>query len=484
VELLDTLLVRTRCDRQRAAATPVRNRVVISRSALLSLLLLGACSRPEPVPEPVPETAASPIEARPTDQATPTPSFEITTPPVDDPGVPTVDARLLLDAPPRYTNVLIRAALPIGRRYANLIYEGNNKNFRGPASETDLYRSGDETAADWRLYAAGVRKLVVLRDSLFSQQDHPISQTPRALMMPPNWVSVAVAEVLAGRTPIAPRSAPIDDDAGWASADATALFGSFPASERLFLDATRPLANASPDDASKTRNARRSMQSLAAAAQAMIDAAPHGPEAVAQTGAEWIAASDRSYFGVELRRSKIIPIFVENPNEHEARDEGKGLGVWGRELPEQALALTRKYVYARRLADGDLALERYDLRHASEQARAIALLETLIPPGSSGHDVWLWVNGGSDGHGSGDPAVPYIPDFQVQLEAAQIELSRLVLLSKPSIQPWGDDAKQVFEAEVDRHAALATQPGSPGVKSIPLSAQLSTAQLERLIAQR
>jgi hypothetical protein len=446
---------------------------VISRLALLSLVFFGACSSK---PEPASETAspAPPIDT-PTQAAEPAPApFEITSPVVEDPGLPAVDARLLLQAPPRYANVLIRAALPIGRRYANLGYEGNNKNFRGSASEADLYRSGDETAADWRLYAAGVGKLVVLRDSLFSQQDHPISQTPRALMMPPNWVSVAVAEVLAGRVPIAPRSAAIEDDSAWTANDVTALFGSFPISERLFIDATRPLADATPDDATKTRNARVSMRSLAAAAQAMIDAAPHGPEAVARTGAEWIAASDRSYFGVELRRTKIIPIFVENPNEHEARDEGKGLGVWGRELPEQAIALTREHVYARRLSDGDLALERYDLRHTSEQARAIALLETLLPPGSSGHDVWVWVNGGSDGHGSGDPAVPYIADFQAQLEAAEIELSRVVLLSKPSIQPWGDDAKQVFEAEVDRHAALG----------IPLSAQLSTAQLERLIAQR
>jgi hypothetical protein len=46
-----------------------------------------------------------------------------------------------------------------------------------------------------------------------------------------------------------------------------------------------------------------------------------------------------------------------------------------------------------------------------------------------------------------------------------------VLLSKPSIQPWGDDAKQVFEAEVDRYTALG----------IPLSAQLSTSQFERLV---
>jgi hypothetical protein len=447
---------------------------VISKLRVLSLVFLGACSS---TPEPSSESTAPappPIEApAPTPEPPPAP-FEVTSPDVDDPGVPSVDARLVLEAPPRYANVLIRAALPIGRRYANLGYEGNNKNFRGPADAAGLHRSGDDTAADWRLHAAGVGKLVVLRDSLFSQQDHPISQTPRALMMPPNWVSVAVAEVLAGRVPVAPRSAAIDDDPAWTASDAAALFGSFPVSERLFIDATRPLAAASPDDAAKTRNARLSMRSLAAAAQAMIDAAPHGAKAVAQTGAAWIAASDRSYFGVELRRTKIIPIFVENPNEHEARDEGKGLGVWGRELPEQALALTRAHVYARRLADGDLALERYDLRHASEHARAIALLETLLPPGSSGHHVWLWVNGGSDGHGSGDPAVPYIADFQAQLEAAEIELSRVILLSKPSIQPWGDDAKQLFEAEVDRYAALG----------IPLSAQLSTSQFERLVAQR
>lgn len=465
------MLVRPCCDCQRATAKPVRNRVVISRSFLSSLLFVCACpSKPDPTAE---TTSPAPQIEAPTPVDPPTAPFVVTSPPVEDPGVPPIDARLLLEAPPRYTSVMIRAALPIGRRYANLGYEGNNKNFRGPASEADLYRSGDDTAADWRLHAAGVGKLVVLRDSLFSQQDHPISQTPRALMMPPNWVTVAVAEVLAGRTPIPPRSAAIDDDPAWTASDAAALFGSFPISERLFIDATRPLAGASSDDATKTRNARASMQSLAAAAQAMIDAAPHGPKAVAQTGAEWIAASDRSYFGVELRRTKIIPIFVENPNEHEARDEGKGLGVWGRELPEQALALTREHVYARRLADGDLALERYDLRHASEHERAITLLETLLPPGSSGHDVWLWVNGGTDGHGSGDPAIPYIPDFQAQLEGAQIELSRVILLSKPSIQPWGDDAKQVFEAEVDRYAALG----------IPLSAQLSTSQFERLIAE-
>src|SRR5690606_192221 len=136
----------------------------------------------------------------------------------------------------------------------------------------------------------------------------------------------------------------------------------------------------------------------------------------------------------------IIPIFVENPNEHESRDEGKGMGVWGRALPDEAIAIARRAVYGRRLQDGALALERYDLRFEEERARAVALLEELIPRGSSGHTIWLWVNGGSDGHGNGDPAVPYIEDFRAQLEDASIELSRVMLLSKPSVRPWGDEA--------------------------------------------
>ncbi|MEM8627913.1 MAG: zinc metalloprotease HtpX, partial [Pseudomonadota bacterium] len=54
----------------------------------------------------------------------------------------------------------------------------------------------------------------------------------------------------------------------------------------------------------------------------------------------------------------------------------------------------------RRLEDGPLGIERYDLREQAEQERARVLLEALVPTGSTGHPVWLWVNGGSDGHGN------------------------------------------------------------------------------------
>jgi hypothetical protein len=383
-----------------------------------------------------------------------------------------VVTRDLLDAPPRYEHLVLRAGLPVGRRYADLRYEGNNKNFRGPTGADGLYRSGDETAADWRRFAAGVKGLVVLRDSLFSQPDHPVLQRPRALMMPPSWVAVAVAEVMEGRTPRSPISADMEDDPAWGAADSSAsMFGSFPPSDTLFAHASRPLGEATPGDRARTLNARASVHTLARAAQAMVDAAPRGPDAVAAAGAAQIAASDRSYFGAELRRDCIIPIFVENPNDHEQRDEGKGMGVWDTQLPDKAIDLARAAVYARRLRDGALGIERYDLRDKSQRARARRLLEQLVPRGSTGPSIWLWVNGGSDGHGDGDPATPYIEDFRAELGAADLELSRVVLLSKPSVRPWGSDAKSVLEAQTDHYGKLG----------IPLSVQLNTRRLQALI---
>jgi hypothetical protein len=377
-----------------------------------------------------------------------------------------------LVAPQRFEGLQLRAALPIGPRFVSLGYEGNNKNFRAAPNDSGLYRDGAEAAKDWRRYISGVKSMIVLRDSLFSQQDHPYLQSPQALMMPPNWVSVAVAEVQAGRPIVVPFLAGPEDDRGWAAVvDAKTLFGSFPPSESLFTYATAPYLGASPDDAARTINARRSMAQLEQAARAMQKAAAFGAEAVAAAGAAYIAASDRRYFGVVLRRDKLIPIFVENPNEHETRDEGKGMTVWGRELPEAAVALARRAVYSRRLEDGALGVERYDLREAAARSRAISLLEELIPSGSQGHSVWLWVNGGSDGHGKGDPATPYVPAFQEQLAEADIELERLVLLSKPSLRPWGDDGAQILEDARAAHAKLG----------IPLSVQLSTRGLQKLM---
>lgn len=393
-------------------------------------------------------------------------------PTVADPGTPQIDRERLLDAPAAYQHLTLRAGLPVAARYEDLVYEGNNRNFRGKPDAAGLYRSGERTALDWRCWIAGVAAMIVLRDSLFSQQDHPVLQSPRALMLPPNWVSVAVASTLSGM-PLQPPVAPgLGDDAAWGElSSAEARFGSFPASERLFAESRRSLLEAElePGAHAKTRNARASIHALAEAAAAMVAAQTHGPVAVAEAGAAWISASDRSYFGVDLRQ-QTIPIFVENPNEHEARDEGKGMGVWGLSLPAEAMTMARDAVYARRLLDGPLGVERYDLRHPAERQRAIVLLETLVPGGSSGHPVWLWVNGGSDGHGKGERATPYLEAFSRELEAADIETARVVLLSKPSLRP---KTKVQLDAFANEARALG----------VPASVQLNTRAARRLIGE-
>ncbi|MGH1340427.1 MAG: hypothetical protein ACRBN8_02660 [Nannocystales bacterium] len=393
-------------------------------------------------------------------------------PSIDDPGTPPIDRARLLDAPTAYEHLTLRAGLPVGARYEDLVYEGNNRNFRGKPDAAGQYRSGDATALDWRRWIAGIAAMIVLRDSLFSQQDHPVLQAPRALMLPPNWVSLAVASTMRGETLVAPVVPALDDDSAWAElASAGERFGSFPPSERLFEESRRSLLEPEPDAGAhaRTRNARASIRAVSVAAQAMVLAQVQGPSAVATAGAAWISASDRNYFGIELRE-RTIPIFVENPNEHEARDEGKGMGVWGNVLPPEAVVLARNVVYARRLLDGPLGVERYDLRHESERLRAITLLETLVPSGSSGHPVWLWVNGGSDGHGKGEPATPYIDAFSAALRAADVETSRVVLLSKPSARP---KSKAWLDAVAGEARALG----------VPASIQLNTRRARRLIGE-
>jgi hypothetical protein len=278
---------------------------------------------------------------------------------------------------------------------------------------------------------------------------------------------------MAGRALRAPLVAPLEDDAAWALPDTSAaMFGSFPVSDRLFEEARIPLASSTdPAQAQRTKNARASIRALGQAAGAMVEASTTSAELVAETGAAWIAASDRNYFGTEQRARAIIPIFVEHPNEHEARDEGKGMGVWGQDIPAEAIAIARRAVYARRLEDGALAVERYDLRKPAEWDRARAVLQELVPRGSSGHTLWLWVNGGSDGHGHGNSALPYIEAFRSSLQDADIEMSRVRLLSKPSPRPRGATAKAEFEAAVQRARVLG----------VPASIQLSTRSAKKLL---
>ena len=395
------------------------------------------------------------------------------------PGYPTIDRAELAVAPQRYAHLVPRLSPATGYRFRNLIYEANNMSLRGPRREDDFYEStGSEIAERWRVAAAGVRKVFALRDALFSQQDHPIDHDPVAVMMPPSWVSVAVAEAMAGRTIQPVEAPPLDDDEAWEALETPRdLFGSFPISDRLHEEATRPRTVLAPERLRVT-NARRTVRSLAADAQAMIDAAGEGPAAVAEAGAERISRGDRLYFGERLRREHMILISVENPNRHEIVDEAKGLTVHGRDLPEEAVALARRAIYRRRLADGDLAIERYDLGRPQERERAIAVLEAIIPqdgepvPGEG--RLWLWVHGGLDAHGvSGRDAANFIQSFRAEVAEANVDVDRLDYLSKPHVRIGGSHAAMQLDRMARRYQAL----------DLPLSLNLGSRFLGRLFEE-
>lgn len=351
-------------------------------------------------------------------------------------------------APVEYEHVVPRLSARSKQLFTNLRYEGNNRALRSA--------SGDEAAkcADaerTRSLAARTAGLFVLRDALFSQQDHPVEQPACALMLPPNWVTVAVDDALGGRV-TAPVVAPaLDDDEAWGALTTPAhLFGGFPTSDTLHRWATKSRAGASSGDRRRIDNARQAVHTLAAAGEALRSAAAQGPEAVAKQGAELIASSDREYFG-DVRHDHVIPLFVENPSEHEVVDEGKGLVVHGRTLAPAAVELTRREVYRRRLADGAIAIERYDITKAADVQRAIEVLELLAPEGHvRGHHVYVWVGGPLI---AGTERVADVhdrmPAFVTALEGASIELSRVTVFARPVFQAKGKQRADL-EAAVER----------------------------------
>lgn len=359
-------------------------------------------------------------------------------------------------APARYINIIPRIGPNPEKTFKNLRYEGNNIVMRGPLIDGCLREpDGSHIAAKWQAKARGTGGLFVLRDSLFSQQDNVTQHLPHALMMPPNWVTAALAS-----RDLKPVTAPaVDDDKAWAAIPSRrAMFGSFPGSPFLYRIATRPAGSAPDAEKERIMYVRSAIRSLASDAEAMIQASPGGPLAMAEAGAERIAASDRRYFGAELRRDRIIPIFVENPSAHEIR-EGKGMAVRGRkDIPGELVQLARNTIYARRLRDGDMAVERYDISKPRERKRAIELLEALIPLGAEpGANVWLWVTGPlkKPGTFSGEDATTYIGTFRVEAQKANIDLSRLRYVSKPDCRlPSGPGRKEAFEDAVDRYRKL------------------------------
>jgi hypothetical protein len=313
---------------------------------------------------------------------------------------------------------------------------------------------GEEAARRWRNLVAGTRGVFVLRDSIWSQQDHPYLKRPHALMMPPSWVTAAKDDVATGHAIRAPMAPPMNDDVAWAAIKTPeALFGSFPSSDSMHREVIIALGPDS-EQARRTRAARESMHSLAADVRAMIAAAPKGRAAVAEAGAERIAMSDEKYFGAALRYHRVIPIFVENPNTKELTLEGKGMVPLGRNKPTDELVhQARDAVYRRRLRAGDLAVERYDLSVSAERKRATALLEALIPADTAeaGGTLWLWVTGRLDPHrkAQGENATKYLPLFRKQLATAKIDHARLRLVSKPAADiPTDATRSSMFDRDV------------------------------------
>ena len=444
---------------------------MMSRQALMRILVasvLVGCGA-DPIagdPRPPVEPEAAPPIAAPTDPgpAEPPPRAIVPTPAAAAPrsAPPTilaerVDEAQLRSAPARYHRVSPRAYPQTPARFRDLVYECNNLEIRGPKVGAVYSADGVEIATRWRRYAAGVGGVFVLRDSLWSQQDHPIGHRAYAPMMPPNWVTVAVAAAANGRALALPEAPPIDDDRAWSALTLSAMFGDMPLSESLHRAASGADAALSAGDRQAlARNARHVHRLLTDDARAMWSAAPAGPAAVAAAGADRIAASDRAYFGAELRRRVVIPIFVENPNDHEV-EEGKGMGVFGRTFDAAHTAQAMRAVYRRRLVDGDLALERYDLSNPTDRRRAIAVLEVLIPPGEpvGRGKVWLWITGRLDPRRKlqGEGPLAYAGTFRAELAAAQIDTSRLKLFAKPEIVlPRQGDRRGALEAAIDAHA--------------------------------
>ncbi len=372
-------------------------------------------------------------------------------------------------APARYAHVVGRFGGQTTWVYSNLRYEGNNRSVRGEFDPDP--EDGRRNAQRYRDLAARSAGLFVLRDALFSQQDHPHAHRPCALMMPANWVSAAVDDTLAGKTLVPVLAPTLEDETAWtAIASAAEMFGGFPPSDALFSWASKRKAEVEGDERARVDNARASVRELARHARMMIDAAPEGPGAVARVGASCIAWSDREYFTPALRRDKVIVLGVENPNTHEIRDENKGIAIWGRTLDPRAETITRDAIYERRLEDGPLAIERYDLNLEDDRRRAIAVLTKLVPAGVPGHSVWVWVGGPMpEGTERAEDASHLLPTFEAELADAPIARDRVVVYNRPSWRMKGHTAAD-FEAAVDAFAKAGR----------PLSVNMSPPALRKV----
>lgn len=337
----------------------------------------------------------------------------------------------VLTAPAFYDIIIPRLEVNPELLYDNLYYEGNNIIMRNIKNEKIDVSLGEFISKNWRKSVEHTKAAFVLRDALFSQQDHPYKFKPFAIMLPANWITAAALQNDSIQTVTAP---PIHDDEAWRNIKTPQqMFGSFPISESLFK-----LASGNPDHAADTiytYNARETLRILSEYSRRLADKRKSGLEAMIEEGAKIIAESDTLYFGKEIRKNHIIPIMVENPTRHEIL-EGKGISLDLNDTHHaEVISAIRKILYKQRLAYGDIALERYDISNPGERKRAVKVLEELIPKGSSGATIWLWVTGRllKNKTLQGEDASAYITQFQKEIYSSDINTSRLRFVNKPYI---------------------------------------------------
>ena len=334
-------------------------------------------------------------------------------------------------APAKYEHIVPRIHYPTGSLLSNLRYEGNNIEMRGPKNKSGNYIEGEIVAKRWRSAASQCKAIFVLRDSLYSQQDHPYRQVPYSILLPPNWIATAAHLTNKNKSILLPTVFDLYDDASWATIKTPQeLFGSFPVSDSLFSRATGKFNNLV-----QRTNARLTILQLHKYAQQLAIASNKGPMHVLRIGAEILSTTDCNYFGQSARRNNIIPIFVEFPTAKEER-EGKGTAPPHLNIAHNFIYTCTKVIYKRRLEDGDIAIERYDISNSVARSRAISLVEEIVPKGDKNSTkVWIWVTGPLDGNSKlkGSDAMPWIEDFKLSLQLSNANMQRVEVFSKPSI---------------------------------------------------